>query len=304
MAKVNGTDDHGCPVECPAHSVCPCECGVHEVCCPNNNLDENGCKCADYCMEQEMGYDGRLCTVQCPCECAENEICCPGWRNSMGCLEANECISVPTKTRGDCIGEPCPAFCPAQCKHDEVKCPSQIDPCDGCPTEEVCQEIAKSLDGECCSVDPLSASHNCPVLCDEINGYVLCPAHMNPNGCKDPAECRERTKDDDGNYCPAHTVCPCKCNEDEVLCREGDDPRGCKGKCFCWPRGTDCDGELCEGCCPAVCAKGEVLVPGGKDEKGCELCQTCQPSSENWTPPVTTTGTSTEEKDLGLIERN
>merc|ERR1712154_737650 len=121
-------------------------------------------------------------------------------------------------------------YCPSQCLTHEILCPSQLDPCNGCPTEEVCREAIKDKNGIFCpgkeiegldSQDTslrkggyLSFSHNCPKLCREEEGEVLCPAYEDENGCKPEAECMMRTTDDNGDWCPSHSVCQKQCQKD------------------------------------------------------------------------------------------
>merc|ERR1712152_95552 len=76
-------------------------------------------------------------------------------------------------------------------------CPSMIDPCNGCPTEEICREAIKDVNGIFCPGKEytvlvegedyrengnrrggfLSASHNCPVYCKEWQGEIQCPVY-------------------------------------------------------------------------------------------------------------------------------
>lgn len=265
-------NDDGCPIE----SDCPKNCLPHEVKCPKTGDDENGCKIPDICITQERDWDGELCTVHCPLECNdETETYCPGQRNEMGCFEPDKCITRAVKTKGSDKGGLCPGWCTPICAHDEVKCPSQVDPCDGCPTEEVCREKVRDKNNEFCSVEPLSASHNCPIFCDDLNGQVLCPAKTKSDGCKEEGVCMDRSTDDNGHWCPAHSVCPANCDADENECPYGNDARGCQSETLCRSRGLDGDDELCPGVCPPTCNKAQTLVAGGKDEKGCETAPSC-----------------------------
>jgi len=190
-------------------------------------------------------------------------------------LETDQCIKRPRKTKGSDKGGLCPGWCPPICSHGQIKCNSLVDPCDGCPTEEVCVEAAKDLNGEVCSLDPLSESHGCIVICDDLNGDVLCPVATNTNGCKDEAVCFERTKDNDGNWCPAHSVCPSNCGADAIECNYGIDARGCQMAPLCRAKGKNNDGDLCPGVCPPTCSKTEVLTMNGKGLEGCEVAPTC-----------------------------
>ena len=260
---------------CPHHTDCPTICEPNEVKCPVTETDDNGCKLPDECILQERDYDGELCTVHCPIDCEDDETYCPGQRNEKGCFEQDQCIKKPIKTKGSDKGGLCPGWCPPICTHGQIKCPSQVDPCDGCPTEEVCVEPAKDLNGEYCPLEPMSASHGCPVICDDLNGETLCPAATNANGCKDAPECIARTKDNDDNWCPAHSVCPSNCGADAIECTYGIDARGCQEAPLCRAKGYDKDGGICPGVCPPTCSNNEILAASGMDTKGCELAATC-----------------------------
>ena len=128
-------DDDG--NNCPLRSDCPTSCDPNEVACPGGT-DENGCKLPDECVLQLRDTNGDLCAVHCPEECQDNEILCPGSKNEFGCQEPDICMARENKTRGNDEGGLCPGWCPAVCEHNEILCPSQTDPCDGCPTEEIC----------------------------------------------------------------------------------------------------------------------------------------------------------------------
>jgi len=270
---------------CPEHSDCPTICEPYEVKCPNDNVDANNCKLKDHCIKQERDYDGELCTVHCPKECNDNEVHCPGLRNEMGCFEEDQCITRAIKTKGSDAGGLCPGWCPPLCLHGEIKCPSQVDPCDGCPTEEICVDAATSVDNEFCSTDPVSfsASHGCPKICDYTIGKVACAPADNPTGCLGPVECYQRPETsrstaDVKEWCPEHSVCPSNCASDEIACNYGIDERGCQEATLCRPKGRDLDDELCPGVCPPTCLASEILTSSGTDNKGCELASTCQPA--------------------------
>ena len=270
------TDEDGNPVDCPLHSHCPTVCKPNEVKCEVTETDHDGCKLPDECITQDRDHEGQLCTVHCKIICDEDETFCPGQRNEKGCLEPDQCIKRAIKTTGSDKGGLCPGWCPPICQHGEVKCPSQVDPCDGCPTEEICVPAARDLNREFCPESPsLSDSHGCPILCDEIHGEVLCPTKMLASGCKEEAKCMPRDTDDDGQYCPAHSVCPEICADDEIACNYGIDARGCQEATICRARGKDKDLELCPGVCPPSCSGDETLVTGGVDDKGCEIAPSC-----------------------------
>jgi len=262
---------------CPHHSDCPTICEPNEVKCPVTETDDNGCKLPDECILQTRDYAGELCTVHCPIDCDDDETWCPGQRNEMGCFEPDQCVTRAVKTVGNDKGGLCPGWCPPICLHGQIKCPSQIDPCDGCPTEEVCVDAATDINGEFCPVDPLSMSHGCPILCDDLKGEVLCPSKENSNGCKEPGVCMARTVDTDGQYCPAHSVCPNTCADDEIACTYGVDERGCEEATLCRAKGKNFDDELCDGVCPPTCKAFEFLTSNGNDARGCEIASSCVP---------------------------
>jgi len=261
VPKVKDANDEDCPIE----SVCPTICEPSEVSCPGG-VDENGCNKPDLCVPQERDYEGNLCPVHCPGICGENEILCEGHKEAMGCKMPAICYPKGMKTKGDDIGGFCPGHCPANCRHDEVLCESQED-CDGCMTEEVCRPKAKDVNGIYCQDD--SASHDCPVECDETIGEVLCHSYDSPIGCKPRALCIPRPQDVNGDYCPAHSACAKECTWDEILCPDGADSRGCKNVDLCLPRGEDRDGNLCPGSCPAICSDNEFNCPGPIFNNGC-----------------------------------
>jgi len=267
---------------CPHHSDCPTICEPHEVKCEITKTDDNGCKLPDECVMQDRDYDGELCAVQCPLECdEETEVFCPGQRNEKGCFEQDQCITRPVKTKGTGAppfvdpAERCPGWCPPLCRYDQVKCPSQVDPCDGCPTEEVCVDIAVDLNDQPCPSD--SASYGCPIICDDIVGETLCNPKENSAapGCMEAYECKQRTEDIEGHWCPAHSVCPANCADDQIACTYGIDDRGCQEAVLCRAKGTDYDDELCVGVCPPTCKANEILTSSGPDAKGCEVAPTC-----------------------------
>ena len=108
---------------------------------------------------------------------------------------------------------------------------------------KVCRPAAKNIHGVFCDIT--SASHNCPVICDEQNGEVSCPGYEDELGCKGPTLCIKRAEDSLGNVCPAHSVCPIQCGASEMLCPDGFDHVGCKNADRCLARGSDVDGNFC-----------------------------------------------------------
>ena len=265
---------------CPEESDCPTICEDNEVNCPGGTAP-NGCKNPDICVEQPRNIDGELCTVNCPIECEDNEILCPGGRDESGCLRADECVIRATKDRGSDIGGLCPGWCPPVCKHNEILCNSQIDPCDGCPTEEICVPAQTDVNGVYCSGknypdEPMSASHGCPRLCDDLQGYALCPVEEDDTGCKPEAECRLKDLDINNEWCPSHSVCPVQCKNDEILCHFGRDPRGCDYPDQCLPKGTDLDGNTCSRSCPMPCDESQqFFCNGGILANGCHEPDFC-----------------------------
>ena len=55
---------------------------------------------------------------------------------------------------------------------------------------------AKDKNGIFCADD--SASHGCPIECDEAKGEVLCPTYENALGCKPKEICIPRPKNSEG----------------------------------------------------------------------------------------------------------
>ena len=279
---------------CPYESDCPPNCDPNEVACPGGT-DQNGCKVPDICLHQDRDINGNLCTVHCPEDCEENEVLCPGSKNDLGCPGPDICVVRPIKTTGNDEGGLCPGWCPAICEHNEILCPSQTDPCDGCPTEEICVPAKTDKNGDFCpGLDPqneqLSSSHGCPTLCDVLNGYVLCPSEEDSIGCKPEAECRLLSVDANGQYCPSHSVCPVLCKSDEILCHNGIDSVGCSIQDSCIPIGQDKDGVNCERSCPPQCTEQQARCGGKELPNGCFGADTCvdltQDSDGNLCPVV------------------
>jgi hypothetical protein len=257
---------------CPHHSDCPTICEPYEVKCEIIKTDDNGCKLEDECVIQERDYDGELCAVQCPLECSDEEVFCPGQRNEKGCFEQDQCVWRPIKTTGSDKGGLCPGWCPPLCKSGQLKCTSQVDPCDGCPTEEICVDKAYDLNSQPCQDD--SASHGCPVICDDIVGETMCnPTEI--NGCMGPYTCIQRTEDKDGHWCPAHSVCPANCAADEIACTYGIDARDCQEATLCRAKGENFDDEECPGVCPPTCLASQILTTVDPDARGCEVKPIC-----------------------------
>merc|ERR1712226_754509 len=224
------------------------------------------------CMPQERDYNGDLCPVHCPGICGDNEVLCDGHREAMGCKMPAICIPRGVKTKGSDIGGLCPGVCPVVCKHNEVTCEAQED-CDGCSTEQACRPKAKDNNGIYCMDE--SASHDCPITCDETKGEVVCQSYKSSSGCKPKEFCIPRPVDNHGDYCPAHSACSIECKSDELVCPDGADARGCKRADLCIPKGEDVDGNLCPGTCPPVCATSEFSCPGPIFNNGCRGMGLC-----------------------------
>ena len=128
-----------------------------------------------------------------------------------------------------------------------------------------------------------SASHACPHTCNTNLGEVLCPPNEQINGCLDEPLCMQRARDNDGEYCPYHSVCPVQCNLipcNETLCHGGMDERGCKRKDLCIPREINKFGNYCPGQCPPICTDNEIFCNGANPEQwpqglGCSASDFC-----------------------------
>ena len=265
---------------CPEDLECPVDCPPGTISCPTGT-DENGCKKPEVCEIQERSLNGELCTVHCLIHCNDEEIFCAGHRNENGCTEPATCVTRSIKTKGADKGGLCPGVCPANCWKDEILCPSQEDPCDGCPTEETCRVAAKDLNDIPCSGldypnEYFSASHGCPKICDELDGYTSCPAHEMANGCRLETICLPRGKDSNGDWCPSHSTCPHYCKNNELRCDYGIDIRGCKEAPMCIEIGKDKDGMQCPGYCPPICKQRTALQPSSIDANGCQFSSSCQ----------------------------
>jgi hypothetical protein len=138
----------------------------------------------------------------------------------------------------------------------------------------------------------ISFSHNCPKLCKEQLGEVLCPTYENENGCKPAAECMMRTCKPNfscefagtdqfaGDWCSSHSVCPKQCPKGFLLCEyETVDVEGCKVEPSCVYKGKNNDDLYCGGHCPPICSGAESLVSPGYENNGCELPSVCEVST-------------------------
>jgi hypothetical protein len=289
---------------CPSTADCPKHCEQDEYNCPTGE-DENGCRLPDSCEKKERGFDGELCPFHCPELCTESQVFCEGGLDETGCRVASSCRDKQEHRWGPGAAtdpkEECPGSCPNVCETHEILCPSQLDPCNGCPTEEVCREAIKDNIGVFCpgkeingvDVDDttlrkggfLSYSHNCPKLCKEQLGEVLCPTYEDESGCKPEAECVMRQcksnancdSPDTAEWCSSHSVCAKECPKAFLLCTyETADADGCKIEPSCVYKGKNNINLYCSGHCPPICSGSETLFSPGYDADGCELPSICE----------------------------
>lgn len=259
---------------CPASSDCPVHCKENEIQCPVFERDEDGCRKPDLCVHQDRDINGDLCPAHCPVRCREDEILCPGHRNLLNCLEQDICVFRETKKWGDDKGGLCPAYCPIKaCKDDEILCPTQLDPCDGCPSEDVCVPKQKDFNGEYCPDN--SASHGCPITCatesyEATKEQYLCDLDADLVGCKPEARCIHRAINNNGEFCPGESVCQNNCANDEINCYDDADSLGCRRPDICLKKGNDKDGYLCQNRqCPKTCQRDQIRCPGQVKANGC-----------------------------------
>jgi hypothetical protein len=177
-------------------------------------------------------------------------------------------------------------------------CPSEVDPCNGCVTEESCREAIKDVNGVFCPGKEftlrtenedfretgnrrggyLSASHNCPKYCRIDTGQVECRVYEDDKGCKPEAVCTQRdTTSDEKEWCPDTSNCPKQCPVHQKLCQYEDrDDKGCKVEDMCVDIDTDNRGNLCDmDWCPPICTAAQALVWFGDDEIGCKKAPSC-----------------------------
>ena len=140
-------------------------------------------------------------------------------------------------------------------------------------TEETCRPKAMDNNGLFCQDD--SASHDCPIECDETIGEVLCPTYETAIGCKPKAMCMSLPFDSEGGFCPRNSVCSKECQSEEMLCPDGVDSRGCRNAELCLPRGKDKNGILCPELCPPKCTDSEYFCPGLIQANGCRGAALC-----------------------------
>ena len=259
--------------ECPDNSVCPVHCDENELKCPVFDKDEDGCIKPDLCINQDRDVNGDLCQSHCPVTCKDEEIFCPGHRNELNCLEADHCEKREKKKWGDDKDGLCPGYCPIECKNGEILCPTQLDPCDGCPSQPLCVVKQKNVNGEYCPDN--SASHGCPKICSfddykTTKDFVLCDLAEDSLGCKPEAKCLHRALSNNGDYCSTDSVCQPICKIDEINCNDGFDSQGCRRSDICVKSGRDKDGNLCQNRqCPKKCSEDQIRCTGKEKANGC-----------------------------------
>ena len=182
---------------CPDSSDCPIYCNETQFKCPTG-LDETGCKTPDECIEQVIDVNGDICPFHCPGLCTEDQILCDGHPiDEYGCSGQPSCYN---RTRSN-NGSFCPdsSDCPIYCNKTEAMCPTGFDDT-GCKTPDVCIQKERDFNGELCPF-------HCPGVCTD--DQILCPGHkMDLEGCEGQATCQNRTRDNDGNFCPDISDCP------------------------------------------------------------------------------------------------
>jgi hypothetical protein len=179
---------------------------------------------------------------------------------------------------------------------------------------DICREAIKDHNGKFCSGKEftiqveqedyrtnlqrrggfLSASHNCPVYCQEWKGEVQCPVYEDALGCKPEASCKQRQNKKDaagenieGEYCSAASVCPKECPDSQKLCHyEEADEHGCHQEDVCVELDTDNQGNRCAGqdWCPPLCTAAQMLQDNGEDELGCKRAPICVAVTESGDP--------------------
>jgi len=281
---------------CPSTSDCPTHCSTNQYNCANG-VDESGCKLPEECVDKERGFDGELCPFHCPEICNEQQLFCLGGIDETGCRRSSSCRDKEEHRWGPGAEtepkEECPGYCSYFCETHEILCPSQLDPCNGCTIEELCREAIKNKEGIFCAGKELagkdsqdtslrkggylSYSHNCPKLCKEEDGEVLCPTYEDESGCKPEAECKMRVKDVNEDWCPSYSVCEKQCAKGYKLCvYESVNSKECKVEPSCVYKGKNKNDLYCAGHCPPICSAGELLVSSGFDAENCELPSVCE----------------------------
>ena len=95
----------------------------------------------------------------------------------------------------------------------------------------------------------------------------------------------EKTKDNNGNYCPSTSVCHSGCKTNEQICPGEMDVNGCKEPDTCHARGRGSAGNLCDFHCPGKCMENEILCEGTANDEGCREADTCIALSLKLTGP-------------------
>jgi len=304
-----GNDNNGCKKQpiCVAkgrgNGNIICEGFCEETCPPTHNqceqpIDDDGCATPDNCEEKQTDNSGKYCDLQqCNLKCDATEQLCEGSVTVDGCKEADKCI--PKQTNENSPDGLCPGTCPLECQNGWILCDGTIDYYGDihkmCKGQSICHVKAKDTNGIYCPDE--SDSHGCPVTCPP--DQVLCPAKEGPLGCKEEAECKDRTTDDEGEYCPESSDCPTICPPNHVNCPGGVDEDGCKNPDLCIEEHRDFNGDVCPVHCPENCEDDQVFCPGTRNPtNGCFSKDKCEdkethqwgetPGSEcpGWCPAV------------------
>ena len=290
-------DDNGCAVQptCEPRGVnmhneiCPGFC-VHA--CPKNTIEceqpddpANGCPTPPNCEEKAIDNSGKYCDFQqCKLTCEFTHHLCLGDEQHDGCKDAtcaDKCVpKQPYDLSPDGL---CPGTCPVECQHGWIKCDGQIDYYGdvhmGCKGQDICHVKAKDDNGVDCPY--YSDSHGCPKTCPPHQ--ILCPPGEGPLGCLEEAVCRDRSTDDQDNYCPDHSDCPTVCPPFHVNCPGGVDDGGCKKPDLCIEEKRDFNGDICPVHCPNPCNPDtEVPCPGTRSPiNGCFSKDECAQKGEH-----------------------
>jgi hypothetical protein len=151
----------------------------------------------------------------------------------------------------------------------------------GCPEAPECKDKVVDITGAFCP-DP-SDSHGCPTTCDDDE--YLCDTFEDENGCKNEAECVEKTIGNDEEDCPKHSVCPENCKVNELTCPGDMDENGCKNPDTCLTKTRDINGEFCPINCPGECLENEIHCEGLTTDEGCKGPDICEPVGVKTKPP-------------------
>merc|ERR1711962_1732369 len=288
-----GEDSNGCTIQptcepkgknmyneiCPGFCVEACE--YNEIACEQPDDPNNGCPHPDNCQAKQVDNSGKFCDLQqCQLVCDYTQHLCEGDILHDGCKENDIC--VPKQPNDLAPDGMCPGTCPVECQNWEIKCDGTIDYYGdihkGCKGQDVCHAKAKDTNGVYCPGE--SDSHGCPHTCPPDE--VLCLAKEGPLGCKEKAECVERTTNDQDEYCPDSSDCPTICPPNNVNCPGGVDEDGCKKPDLCIEEHRDFNGDLCPVHCPENCQDDEVFCPGTRNPvNGCYSKDKCEPKNNH-----------------------